>query len=379
MHRLNVWKCTVALLMLPVISLGAVRLLSGFSGGVSIQSSAETKSMVSGATINVVQDGTVVMDAKTDDKGLYSLQGLIPGMYSLEITKPQFVKKTVANISLGDETSINVNLDLTPSLQLSSLGVDNKAGTRNWRVLNLHNFSIPFTWSADPDQAGSGTANPGYTYFSTRIVTNGPDGIRLYVSGVLVRSKGGNGQDVAPTTGSLTGVTSDLTSGGPLQGVTVQAVNSSGVLAATATSDSTGLYSIMDIPAGTYTLNFSRTGYYDSNGNSISLVAGTVTVLNVSLEQEVVGSISGTVTDTSGAAVVAGTVAINNLDGTFKHLPVATDVNGHYSIPDLEPGIYVLTFSGPSVKGGTVYLVQQVQVTVASFQDSTVDITLVPA
>jgi large repetitive protein len=161
-----------------------------------------------------------------------------------------------------------------------------------------------------------------------------------------------------------------------LQGVFVQAVNGSGVLAASATSDSSGMYSIMDVPSGNYTLNFSKPGYYDNNGNVISIGAGTITVLNASLEQQVVGSVSGTISDAAGAGIAGATIAINNLEGTFKHLPVSADANGHYSITDLQPGIYVLTCSGPGVKGGIAYGTQVVQVTVFGFQDTVANVTL---
>ena len=60
---------------------------------------------------------------------------------------------------------------------------------------------------------------------------------------------------VQPTTGTLTGVVTDATTGLPINGVTVSL---SGV---TTTTDSGGNYGFTNITPGTYTLTFTKSGY----------------------------------------------------------------------------------------------------------------------
>jgi large repetitive protein len=60
---------------------------------------------------------------------------------------------------------------------------------------------------------------------------------------------------IQPTTGTLTGVVTDATTGLPINGVTVSL---SGV---TTTTDSGGNYGFTNITPGTYTLTFTKAGY----------------------------------------------------------------------------------------------------------------------
>src|SRR5579872_4214863 len=58
------------------------------------------------------------------------------------------------------------------------------------------------------------------------------------------------------------------------------------------------------------------------------------------------GSIQGTVTDKSGAAVPQAHVSITNLTTNAKRL-VITDRKGFYSVPDLPPADYQMAASAP--------------------------------
>src|SRR5207244_10166453 len=82
----------------------------------------------------------------------------------------------------------------------------------------------------------------------------------------------------------------------------------------------------------------------------IFLVAGLLTFSNllcVSLNAQVSGgSLSGTVTDTSQAAIPNAQVTlINTATGVAR--TVATDATGLYTAPDLLPGSYEMTAAAP--------------------------------
>src|ERR1043166_2147151 len=92
---------------------------------------------------------------------------------------------------------------------------------------------------------------------------------------------------------TLSGVVKD-TSGGVLPGVNVEA--SSPVLiekVRSATTDSTGLYRIPDLPPGTYKVTFSLQGFATVNREGVEVAGGGVTSINADLR---VGTVSETIT-----------------------------------------------------------------------------------
>ena len=57
--------------------------------------------------------------------------------------------------------------------------------------------------------------------------------------------------------------------------------------------------------------------------------------------QNVYGTITGTVTDTSGASISEATVTLTNLDNGEKH-SITTDPSGNYTFVNILPGRYKL-------------------------------------
>ena len=62
-----------------------------------------------------------------------------------------------------------------------------------------------------------------------------------------------------------------------------------------------------------------------------------------------VSAVNGVVTDPSGAAVPVATITINSARTGFSRV-VQTDANGAYSLPNLQPGVYVLSAEAPGFK-----------------------------
>ena len=104
----------------------------------------------------------------------------------------------------------------------------------------------------------------------------------------------------------------------------------------TATTSSTGVYTIADVPAGAQTVVITAAGYSDWSGTATVTAGGTVT-LNASLTA-LPGAVSGTVTKTGGAAVASATVSIAGKTAT-------TASNGTYSITGITAGTYTMTVS----------------------------------
>jgi hypothetical protein len=79
------------------------------------------------------------------------------------------------------------------------------------------------------------------------------------------------------------------------------------------------------------------------------------------------GTILGTVTDTSGAAIVGATVTVKNI-GTGLTRVVATATDGSYAVPELPIGAYTVTVTNSGFKSGLVTGIA-VEVSVASRAD----------
>ncbi|MBM3737307.1 MAG: TonB-dependent receptor [Acidobacteria bacterium] len=69
--------------------------------------------------------------------------------------------------------------------------------------------------------------------------------------------------------------------------------------------------------------------------------------------QSILGSVSGTINDTSGALVPGAAVELRNLDTGDKRT-VASQAAGNYAVPSLQPGRYTLTVSAAGFKTYTV-------------------------
>ena len=87
--------------------------------------------------------------------------------------------------------------------------------------------------------------------------------------------------------------------------------------------------------------------------SAMSVLAGVaVERLNA---QVLYGSVVGTVTDQSGAVVPKAHIVITNTATGVKRETVADDT-GHYSIPDVPPGVYDLAVSASGFRPPTELL-----------------------
>jgi protocatechuate 3,4-dioxygenase beta subunit len=158
--------------------------------------------------------------------------------------------------------------------------------------------------------------------------------------------------------GTISGRVTDP-AGNPLSDVAAMAPGG------TAVTDADGRYTITGLAAGDYVVQFGDADPADGRNlvpTDYSQVTGTVpyvvkvhvtaggTTTGIDAEMEFGGSISGTVTDTAGNPLAGVGVG---LDGLGEN--ATTDAAGHYTLTNLEPGIYPVWFQPPA---GADYLHQ---------------------
>src|SRR5690348_9667299 len=81
----------------------------------------------------------------------------------------------------------------------------------------------------------------------------------------------------------------------------------------------------------------------------LSLVISVLLVTSVLHAQKTSGTITGTVTDPTGAAIVGASITATNV-GTGAMRQATSDAQGNYTFPDLDPGIYTITVKNSGFK-----------------------------
>lgn len=138
-------------------------------------------------------------------------------------------------------------------------------------------------------------------------------------------------------TGTITGAVQDSQTA---VGITNALVSLSPGGLATITS-STGAFSFASVPAGTYSITASASGYQTASA-SVTVTAGHNVNLNLHLLSTVAsGSIQGVVKNVATGKAVAGAMVTL----TPGMLATVSDSTGYYGFPSVTPGTYTLTVS----------------------------------
>ena len=152
-----------------------------------------------------------------------------------------------------------------------------------------------------------------------------------YLTAIAIRALTATGTAApSPTSGEISGITVDASSSAPVSGVLIQAV---GAISASTNTSSAGNFTLGPLPAGSYTVAISKSGYATIT-QTVTVVAGAIANLGtVRLSPATANAgLQGQVTDgvthqpIAGATVSAGGVS------------AATDANGNYSITNIAPG-----------------------------------------
>jgi hypothetical protein len=176
---------------------------------------------------------------------------------------------------------------------------------------------------------------------------------------------------VDPLTASISGrVTTDT--GGPLRRAEIRAISDIG-LTRFATTDTDGRYLVRDLPAGTFTLHVSKSGFvplyfgqrrpFEARG-AIRLAEGQRVAADVRLPRA--GAIAGRIVDHTGEPVMGARVQalrrrmVNGQRGLqASGAGDTTDDTGAYRLHGLAPGEYYVTASPRRVEDRTGRLISE--------------------
>ncbi|MCF6137924.1 carboxypeptidase regulatory-like domain-containing protein [Pseudalkalibacillus berkeleyi] len=323
---------------------------------------------INNATVRLVDTaGNVVADTTTDPTGAYSFPSVRPGQYSITVTATNFQSATKGvKVEANDASTVNFVLEPNPG---TVQGVVTSEGSlisgALVEILNTADSVVTQT-----------TTNASGEYVVDDLA---PGDYKLRVSKELFMTEvlGFNlsagetetlNVELKPNPGTLTGKVTDSETGDPLPNTTVQVTNGNGVTVGTTITDASGDYTFTRLAPGSYTVTFIAEGYGSKNiGTKIE--PNQTTTLNVALDQ-LVGAISGTVTDTGSNPISGALVEI--FSNNILIASTSTGGNGSYTINNLTPGAYTVSVSKENF--GT----ETVGASVLANEITTANVTLTP-
>src|ERR1700688_31335 len=150
------------------------------------------------------------------------------------------------------------------------------------------------------------------------------------------------------TLGGITGTVTD-TSGAVISGATVTLVGNETKLNRTQTTSTTGSYSFVNLPIGTYTLTFTQQGFQSQNVPSIAVQANRTATVNAELK---IGNVSESIT-------VEETPLLNMVDTTNGYVmdklqidSVPLPTGSFTGLAILSPGVSAELSSGTGANAG---------------------------
>jgi YD repeat-containing protein len=142
-------------------------------------------------------------------------------------------------------------------------------------------------------------------------------------------------------TGTLSGKVTSSPGGAAISGATVQLLQNQ-VVKASATTDSSGNYSVANVIIGTYDVKVTASGFGAGLNNAVAITPGVTTSLNVSLTTP--GTIAGKVTQSDGITGIPG-ATVTVFVGSAVASAVTTDSTGSYSVGNLSANSYAVEAS----------------------------------
>jgi thermitase len=288
---------------------------------------AQNGSPIVGAAVS---DGT--RTTTTDTAGTYAIVDVPPGAYQVIASREGYQSSSLTVTVLSGTTgAANFSLSqiivpgsITGSVidardGLPIVGTTVSDGTRTALTDGAGTYTIN---SVPPGSCQVVASKEGYETSSSTVNV---------LQGTTALANFSLSQIIVP--GSISGSVTSAKDGSPIVGAMV----SDGTR--TTTTDATGRYTIVNLPAGAYQVTASKAGYHSSS-LTVSVLSGGTAVADFSLNEVIVpGSISGTVTSAKdGSPLVGATVT----DGTRT---TTTDATGKYTIANVPSGTYEATAS----------------------------------
>jgi len=306
--------------------------------------------------------------ATTDANGNYSLDSLITGTYTIDLDPTSYNEQNGTSLASNQLTGIlvvqgqttkNINAQLSQGGSISGTLTDSNGKGLLGISVSGSNKDYSAHGSATTDTNGNYTLNglSTGTYSlsfgtNTHNAQNGTNLANQRTTISLVQGQKISNINLQFSQGGSISGTVISSTGQALAGIYVSVSGSDGY--GSATTDAQGKYLINGLSRGTYSVRVELSNYNSQNGTNWTsyqqtgvLVVPAQTTENINAQINQGGSVSGTVTDTNGAALSGISVNIQNWNGN-SYGYATTDSNGRYTISGLLGGNHNLSFDSSS-------------------------------
>ncbi|WEO77971.1 carboxypeptidase regulatory-like domain-containing protein [Cryobacterium sp. SO2] len=321
-------------------------------------------------------DGASVSTAYTDNEGHYTVNGMRAGSYTLRFYAPNdsnylaewwndkttqesadFIELSTAEKHTGADATLAVGGSVSGRLTSETTGAAIPQGDVYLYDSNENNVGYTSV-NENGEYTIKGLAAGSYTLqfnasgnFLREWYDDQPDQSTATTftvgAGQAVTGKNAALAPGATISGTVTG------GGAPLGDVSVSLSGPDFQYSNYATTDAQGRFSLIGLPAGSYTLQFSPdlgnwvSEWYNNQASSNTaeqvVVAAGEAVSGITADLAPGASIAGTVTGDTGKALASVQVSAQNRSGSIS-ASATTDLTGAYSITGLPAGNYTLQF-----------------------------------
>lgn len=321
-----------------------------------------------GATVQLKNSsgGNVGSAVTTDNSGGYTISGVAPGDYTIQISKAEYTTGTISSfeVSSADVTGKDITLVAVIIPTVSNFSVERISEGEirlKFTPSTIGNYGYEINTVDTPDPAyllilSTPMSTAGQEKrLETNIATNDA---RVHLQ---IEDESGTKSQVysldipaytPPNSYIVRGTVSDAN--GNVDGATAHLKNSSGTVVKTGLTNAQGAYIFTGIVPGDYTIEVSKMGYITSIIPSFNVASADVTGKDVTLVATSTYTVSGKVTDASTNSGLAGTtVQLKNSSGNVGSA-VTTDNSGNYTISDVAPERYTIEVSKDGYTSDTI-------------------------
>ena len=297
---------------------------------------------VSLATVALAQSGQILATAQADTYGEYTFRVLLPGTYELAASAPNGLSSNeLITITNGSNQQAGPLVFGANTLHIFVTDENNNP---------LANASVALFVAKGgplvPQVFGQTTDASGNSSFSGLI--SAPYIMVVHQAGFgrffqTIALAGSSNINCILNPGVTMSGTVTNAAGLPINQATVTLYDPAmGILIASASTDSSGNYSVSDLYLGNYNIVISQTNYATTEIPNVNVNTSPFTQ-NGGLAGQTT-SISGVLMDAAGAPLATGLIEITNMSGAvFAFLP--TDDNGLWATTQLPPGDYAIVIN----------------------------------
>ncbi|MEI2325688.1 carboxypeptidase regulatory-like domain-containing protein [Priestia megaterium] len=314
--------------------------------------SGRTGLPLSGVTVELRnQSNVLISTTTTNTEGNYSFTQLAAGTYNLNFAASSFITATrTTTLTDGQTQVLNVILQPQPGNVTGTVLSQDGTPVNGATIRLIDQFNTVITTVTTNAQGQYTISN----------VTPGQYSLTVSASNFQSQSRGvtiNAGQTTVsnftliPSPGTVTGTITG-SAGTPIEGAVIEVLDSGSNVIASTTSNAQGQYTINQLAPGTFRLRATAQNFQTSL-LGFSIQAGQTTTQNIVLQPSP-GILTGTLTDAqTGPPLIGGSVNVVNQAGVTI-ATATTNAQGQYTIANLAPGNYTVTFGQQGYASQTV-------------------------